>query len=75
MNIFDTVIMSFIDRLAHLASRWPIIDDFVLLVSSNSFLKGGVVVAIIWWIWFRNDDAYEKRQFVLAGVMASFLGL
>ena len=72
MNTFDMVIMSFINRLAHLAHRSPIIDEFVLLVSGNTFLKGGVVVAVIWWIWFRDE---EKRQFLLAGVIASFIGL
>jgi undecaprenyl-diphosphatase len=64
--------MSFINRVAH---RSPTFDDFVLLVSNNTFLKGGVVVAVIWWIWFRHENAYEKRQSVLAGVIASFLGL
>jgi undecaprenyl-diphosphatase len=75
MNRFDMVIMSFIDGLAHLASRWPIIDKFILLVSGNTLIKGGAVIAVIWWIWFRDEGASEKRQAVLAGVFASFLGL
>ena len=72
MNAFDLVIMSFVNRLADLAHRSPTIDGFVVLVSGNNFLKGGVVVAVIWWIWFRDE---EKRQFVVVGVMTGFLGL
>jgi undecaprenyl-diphosphatase len=69
MNSFDMVLMSFLYRLAH---RAPIIDEFVVMVSGNTLLKGGVVVAVMWWIWFRSE---EKRQFVLVGLIAGFLGL
>lgn len=69
MNTFDMAIMSFINRLAH---RSPTIDGFVALLGSNNFVKGGVVVAVIWWIWFRDE---EKRQFLLVGLVAGFLGL
>jgi undecaprenyl-diphosphatase len=69
MNSFDMVIMSFMNRWSH---RSPAIDEFIVMVGNNNFLKGGVVVAVIWWVWFRDE---EKRQFVVVGVIAGFLGL
>src|ERR1700687_5138517 len=69
MNSFDMVIMSFINRLSQ---RSPTMDEFIVMVGNNNFLKGGVVVAVIGLIWFRDE---ENRQFVAVGVIAGFLGL
>jgi hypothetical protein len=63
---------SFLNRFAH---RSPTVDEAVLLVSANTLLKGGVVVASIWWIWFQQEDNQEKRESVLVALVAGFLGL
>ena len=72
MNPFDMAVMSFVTRLAR---HSPTFDELVLLVGGNTFLKGGIVVAVIWWIWFQDESPQKKREALLVGLIASFLGL
>lgn len=68
----DLSILLFINRLAH---RSSVFDEIVVLASGNNFIKGGIVFAVVWYLWFQNEDARRKRECVLAGVAASFIGL
>lgn len=72
MNRFDLSILHFINRFAH---RSPIFDEFIVLVSTNNFLKGALVVAVIWWLWFKDGEIRRKRESLIAGVGAAFVGL
>jgi undecaprenyl-diphosphatase len=72
MNDFDLAISSFINRFAHRSFRF---DKFVILVSSSSLLKGGVVIGLVWWLWFQNEDVRKKREALLAAMIASFPAL
>jgi undecaprenyl-diphosphatase len=66
------LILSFFNRFAH---RSLFFDELVVLVSGNNFIKGALVVAVIWYLWFQNKDAPKKRECLLAGVGAGFFGL
>ena len=68
MNSFDWLILSFLNRFAQ---RSVTFDQFVVLLSINNLLKGGVVVGIIWWVWFENEDSRRKRETLLAALIAS----
>ncbi len=72
MNGFDLSISSFINGFAHRSLRF---DEFVIFVSSSHLLKGGVVVGIMWWIWFEKEDIWRKREALLAATIASFPAL
>ena len=50
-------------------------DTFVYLLGNN-LLKGGVVVALLWWAWFRVDGKQiENRQYLLCGIVACLLSI
>jgi undecaprenyl-diphosphatase len=73
MNPFDTSIVSFVNRFAH--HSW-VFDSFVYMLSDNHLLKGGVVVALIWWSWFRpNPNQVESRRYLLWGIVACLLSV
>ncbi len=73
MNPFDTSIVSFVNRFAH-HSR--VFDTFVFMISDNHLLKGGVVVALIWWAWFRPSvNQLESRKYLLCGIVACLLSV
>src|ERR1700687_2996738 len=72
MNSFDLPISSFINGFAHRSIRF---DDFVTWLSGNNLLKGGVVIGIVWWLWFQNEDVRRTREALLAAVIASFPAL
>jgi len=72
MNSFDLSISSLISRLAHRSLRF---DLFVILVSNTRLLKGGVILGLIWWAWFQDEDRRRTREALLAAIIASFPAL
>jgi undecaprenyl-diphosphatase len=72
MNSFDWSIMSFINRFAH---RSYTFDEFVVLLSISTLLKGGVIAGIMWWIWFEHEDTRRKREALLTALIGSFAAL
>jgi undecaprenyl-diphosphatase len=72
MNSFDVSITSFLNRFSHRSFTF---DEFVVFLSVTNLLKGGVIVGLIWWIWFEKEDVRNKREALLAGLMASIPAL
>ncbi|MDP9338745.1 MAG: phosphatase PAP2 family protein [Acidobacteriota bacterium] len=73
MNPFDSSIVSFLNSFARHSIFF---DTLVTLVSGNYLLKGGVVLAMIWWVWFcRGVHQIERRRFLICGIIACFLSV
>jgi undecaprenyl-diphosphatase len=72
MNSFDSFILSLINQFAR---RSFLFDKFVVLLSNNNLLKGAVILAIVWWIWFENEDVRRKREILLATLITCFPAL
>jgi undecaprenyl-diphosphatase len=72
VNYLDLSILHFINLLAH---RSLVLDETIVLVCNNNFLKGALVFAVIWYLWFQHKDDRNKHEYLLAGVGASFIGL
>ena len=73
MNHFDSSIITFLNSFAR--HSWAF-DSFVYMLSGNDLLKGGVVVALIWWAWFRSDsDKDDTRQHLLCAIFACLLAV
>ena len=60
-------ILSFLNRFAHRSLSF---DQAVVFLSDANLLKGGVIVGMIWWIWFDRENVQRKREALLAGLMA-----
>lgn len=54
----DHAFLLFVNSLAH---RYWTLDTLIRLIVGNELFKGGVVVAAIWWSWFR-DGPHESRD-------------
>jgi hypothetical protein len=67
MNNFDLSVLSFLNRFAHRSFTF---DQTVVVLSNANLLKGGVIVGMIWWIWFDRVDVQRKREALLAALMA-----
>jgi len=62
MNDFDTTIILFLNQYAHIST---VLDKFVVLLSSNHLLKGGVITALLWYCLFNvKDDSLRKIAFI-----------
>ena len=72
MNRFDLDLLYLINHFAHGS---PVFDELVVLVSGSNFIKGALIFAVIWYLWFQNQDDWEKREYLLGGVVAGFVGL
>jgi undecaprenyl-diphosphatase len=73
MNPFDSSIITFLNSFAR--HSWAF-DTFVYLISGNDLLKGGVVVALIWWTWFRpNADKEDTRQHLICAIFACLVAV
>lgn len=65
--LLDKWITLFLNRFAHLS---PYFDHFVYMLAENKLLKGGVVLAVFYLLWFQQKD-YRKRLIIT--FMASFV--
>ena len=73
MNSFDSSIITFLNSLAR--HSWAF-DSFVYMISGNDLLKGGVIVALIWWAWFRPNSAKDDtRQHLICAIFACLLAV
>lgn len=73
MNAFDS---SFLEVLFRFVQRFPALDVVLKYVVNDDFLKGGILLAFIWWLWFSNDGTvHEKREFLLFAFVSSSTAL
>ena len=73
MSSFDASILHFLNQFAQ---RSWLIDSLISQLGDNSFLKGGVITAILWWLWFREGQTKSRdREFILGGLLTSLAAL
>ncbi|AQV97221.1 phosphatase [Cupriavidus necator] len=70
MNEFDTTIIQFLNQFSF---RWPFLDRAVLAMTQFYMLRGVPMIALLWWIWFRDgEDKKRDREIVVATIVAGF---
>ena len=73
MYRFDVAIISFFNAFAHRSFAF---DSAVGLLSNSNLLKGVVIMALLWWVWFRPDrDNTRNRQILLTTLLAGALAV
>jgi undecaprenyl-diphosphatase len=73
MNGFDRAIIFYLNQMAQ---RAPAFDHFVIFLSNSDLMKGGVVLAVWWGVWFYGrGDPSKNRAFLLAGLLGALLAL
>ncbi len=46
------------------------------MLSGNDLLKGGVIVTLIWWAWFRRSaHKTDDREYLISGIFASLVSI
>ncbi len=72
MNAFDGTILR---AAARISDTSPDFDLLVSFISSNHLFKGFVVMAAIWWIWFRDPAQPNVREQVMVTLLAGLVAL
>jgi membrane-associated phospholipid phosphatase len=62
---FDLGIYQFLTRFT---GNW-FIDRVVNFQESNQIFKGGFILAVYWWVWFRRGSDQEKRRKTIISIM------
>jgi undecaprenyl-diphosphatase len=69
MNSFDSNIVSFLNDFA---GRWKTFDEFTVFISESPLVKAGLIVACMWWLWFRRtSDGPNRRDYIIATVLTA----
>jgi undecaprenyl-diphosphatase len=73
MNLFDSTIIDFINHFSRLS--WTI-DLTVNFISRNFLVKGGVLVTIFWWGWFKaNKNQAYIRVHMISTLFSCFIAM
>lgn len=73
MNSFDHVTLGFINSFARHSVAF---DEFVGFVNRNDLIKGGVIMALVWWGWFKNNGKnQDRREAILAAMLSGFMAI
>ena len=67
MNPFDLAVIGFLNQFAQ---RSWLFDKFVVVISGNQLLKGGVLITLVWYAWFADPDSgWRQRRSLLATIV------
>jgi membrane-associated phospholipid phosphatase len=75
MNLFDASIIAFLNEPSH---RFLIVDNVMKVVIDWHMVRGGVVLSIIWGLWFGYTDKFKKnlaRELIVSTLIACFFSL
>ena len=68
MNAFDTDIVHFLNQFANHSRAF---DLAARTLANNSFFKGGLTVAVLWWVWFLPGNNMLRNRKVVIATLAS----
>lgn len=72
MGGLDEAVLLFVNQLARVSWTFDTMTDFL---SRSHLLKGGVVAAVLWWLWFREQDTERTRSHLIATLLASLVAI
>lgn len=68
MNTFDTAVLQFFNQFAE--RSWTF-DSLMVLIGDTDWLKGYLILPLLWWAWFRGAKSEEDRRRVLLTLCAA----
>ncbi len=71
MNYFDSEVVTYLNQFAR--RSWAF-DQVTAFVSANHLMKGGVLMVLVWWAWFRNRNPTD-REHILATLVSCVIAL
>lgn len=71
MNVFDFKIITFIN---HFSQHYFLFDKIVSFLAGSHLLKGGVILTLIWWAWFKKSERQSHdRQHIVSTLLSSMI--
>jgi undecaprenyl-diphosphatase len=73
MIIFDAAIIEFLNQFSR---QWWAVDVTIVFLSSNHLVKGGLLMLIFWWGWFRTDtNQVYVRAHLVSTLISCFIAM
>ena len=73
MNSLDNSIVAYLNLFAR--KSW-LFDQIVAFVGVNHLFKGGVLMVLVWWAWFRTEDKHSRdREHLIATILSCTVAL
>src|SRR5438552_12774491 len=73
MNPIDQPIIHYFNSYARHSAAF---DNLVVFVSRNDLMKGGFIMAMLWWGWFKpSADQRRRGEIILAAVLSGFVSV
>src|ERR1700684_3652664 len=80
MNAVDLWLMSLMTRIA---GHSPVVTQVTQIIVNMYLVKGTILISLLWWIWFRRDDAtadqreamIRDREIVVIGIASGLVAL
>jgi membrane-associated phospholipid phosphatase len=73
MNAFDTQV---IDYLSHITFQSQLVPHIILAVANHYLFKGLVLIALLWWVWFKpGGQTQRNHELVIAAIVSGLLAL
>lgn len=69
INNFDLSILSAVNQYAHHSVTF---DHFVVSIQNNNLLKGGVLMSLVYFVWFKASQNSIKRHYIIATLLCTF---
>jgi undecaprenyl-diphosphatase len=64
VNYFDDSIINFLNGFSRASE---VFDYFMALLISNHFVKGGILMTVLWWFWFRDKKETSEIKEIKGG--------
>lgn len=73
MNSFDQFLLTWINQFSR---HSPDADGAIAFLSGHAFLKGGVLVTIVWWAWFTSNQRQARnREHLVVTLFCCFVAM
>jgi membrane-associated phospholipid phosphatase len=68
MNFFDLILIDLINQFPHLSEAF---DYAVIFLARTNLAKGGILIMVIWWAWFKVN---KSQSYVQIHMISTLLG-
>jgi undecaprenyl-diphosphatase len=74
MEWFDLWVVHFLNQFSQSS---PLFDSLVVYVAKSHLFKGGIMIALFWWAWFRYDGNLdnEARERILSTLLFAIVAI
>ena len=74
VNPFDLGVLHFFQQFSR---KSAFADRLIVFIADNSFLKGGIMMVVFWWLWIlpRNQNEVRTKANMLLALFSNFVAI